>query len=182
VLVRLLDERDLHVRGHGSEVARLSVAVARRLGLHADELDQLAAAAALHDIGKVAVPDAIRDKPGPLPDDDWAFMRTHTLLGERILAAAPALSREALLVRFSHERWDGHGYPDGRAGEAIPLGSRIIFACDAFDAMTSPRPYRAALAEAEAVAELRRCAGSRFDPAVVDAPSAVLAQRLPLAA
>jgi two-component system cell cycle response regulator len=175
--VRLLDERDLHARGHGSEVARLSVAVARRLGLPADELDQLAAAAALYDIGKVAVPHAIRDKPGPLSDEDWAFMRTHTLLGERILTAAPALSREALLVGFSHERWDGHGYPDGRAGEAIPLGSRS----DAFESMTSPRPYRAALAEAEAVVELRRCAGSRFDPAVVDALSAVLAQRLPLA-
>jgi diguanylate cyclase (GGDEF)-like protein len=167
VLVRILDERDRDLRSHGNTVARLAVAVARRLGMTAVELDQLGKAATLHDIGKVAVPDTILKKPGPLDEEEWAFMRTHTILGERILAAAPALRQEAVLVRSCHERWDGAGYPDGKTAEGIPLGSRIIFACDAFDAMTSQRVYRASRTQAEAIAELRRCAGSQFDPAVV---------------
>jgi diguanylate cyclase (GGDEF)-like protein len=169
VLVRILDERDSDLCSHGNTVSRLAVGVGRRLGLSALELDQLGKAAALHDIGKVAVPDAILNKPGDLNEDEWAFMQTHTILGERILAAAPALRAEATLVRSCHERWDGDGYPDGKAGTDIPLGSRIIFACDAFDAMTSHRAYRALRTHAEAMAELRRCAGSQFDPAVVAA-------------
>ena len=152
------------------------------MGLSAEALDHLAKAAALHDIGKVAVPDAIVHKPGPLSSDEWAFMRTHTVLGERILAAAPALREEAALVRSSHERWDGQGYPDQRAGEDIPLGSRIIFVCDALDAMTSPRVYRETCTQEQAVTELRRCAGTQFDPAVVDALCAALRRPLPKAA
>ena len=109
-------------------------------------------------------------------------MRTHTVLGERILAAAPALREEAALVRSSHERWDGQGYPDRRAGEHIPLGSRIIFVCDALDAMTSLRVYRERLTQEQAVTELRRCAGTQFDPAVVDALCAALRRPLPKAA
>jgi two-component system cell cycle response regulator len=167
VLVRIIDERDSELRLHGNTVARLAARVGRRLGMTAIELDQLTKAAALHDIGKVAVPDALLKKPGPLDEEEWAFMQTHTILGERILAAAPALREEATLVRSSHERWDGAGYPDGKAGEDIPLGSRIIFACDAFDAMTSHRVYREPRTHAEAIAELRRCTGSQFDPAVV---------------
>ena len=104
-------------------------------------------------------------------------MRRHTLIGERILDAAPALSRAAKLVRWSHERWDGHGYPDGISGEQIPLGSRIIAVCDAFDAMTSQRPYRDAMSPAAAVSELERCAGAQFDPAVVRAFVAALSER-----
>jgi diguanylate cyclase (GGDEF)-like protein len=175
VLVRILDERDRGLRSHGITVARLAGEVGRRLGVGGDELDQLVKAAALHDIGKVAVPDTILRKPGPLTDDEWAFMRTHTLLGERILTAAPSLAGEAALVRSSHERWDGKGYPDGRAGSDIPLGSRIIFPCDAFDAMVSPRVYRLRMSEADAIAELRSCAGTQFDPTVVDALCDVLA-------
>jgi diguanylate cyclase (GGDEF)-like protein len=178
VLVRILDERDRDLHTHGSAVAALSVDVGREMGLSADALDQLAKAAALHDIGKVAVPDAIVNKPGPLSSDEWAFMRTHTILGERILATAPALRDEAGLVRSSHERWDGQGYPDQRAGEDIPLGSRIIFVCDALDAMTSPRVYRESRSQEEAVSELRRCAGTQFDPAVVDALCAALRRPL----
>jgi diguanylate cyclase (GGDEF)-like protein len=167
VLIRILDERDSDLCSHRNTVARLAVEVGRRLGMTAVELDHLGKAAALHDVGKVAVPDAILKKPGALDEQEWAFMHTHTILGERILAAAPALRHEAALVRSSHERWDGDGYPDGKAGADIPLGSRIIFACDAFDAMTSLRLYRASRTHAEALAELRRCAGSQFDPIVI---------------
>jgi len=174
VLMSILTERDPLLRRHGSAVAELANAVGRRLGQNPDALRRLTGAAELHDIGKVAVPDAILNKPGPLSEDEWAFIKTHTLLGERILAAAPALSQEAALVRSSHERWDGAGYPDGLAGDAIPLGSRIIFAADAFDTMTSMRPYEAAVSSADALAELHRCANSQFDPAVVDALDAAV--------
>ena len=132
-------------------------------------------AAELHDVGKVAIPDAIINKPGPLDDDEWAFMRRHTLIGERIVAAAPALGAVAQLVRASHERWDGDGYPDAIAGEDIPLGARIVAVCDAYDAIVSDRPYRRGRSAAEAMVELHRCAGTQFDPAVVDAFAAVLA-------
>jgi two-component system cell cycle response regulator len=174
VLMSILAESDPVQRSHGSAVAELANAVGRRLGQSPDQLRRLTSAAELHDIGKVAVPDAILNKPGPLTDDEWAFIKTHTLLGERILAAAPALSQEAALVRSSHERWDGAGYPDGLSGDAIPLESRIIFAADAFNTMTSERPYQAASSSAEALAELHRCANSQFDPAVVDALNAVV--------
>jgi HD-GYP domain-containing protein (c-di-GMP phosphodiesterase class II) len=133
------------------------------------ELDQLMEAAELHDIGKVAVPDAILDKPAALDEQEWGFMRRHTILGERILTGAPALREVARLVRASHERFDGRGYPDGLAGEEIPLGARIVAVCDAFDAMTSDRPYRSATSADDARRELERCAGSQFDPAVVAA-------------
>ena len=134
-------------------------------------------AASLHDVGKAAVPDDILNKSGPLNDDEWAFMRRHTLIGERILSAAPALSRAAKLVRWSHERYDGKGYPDKLAGRAIPLASRIIAVCDAYDAMVSDRPYKPAAEPAAARAELRRCAGQQFDPEVVEICCAVLEER-----
>jgi two-component system cell cycle response regulator len=118
---------------------------------------------------------SVLHKPGPLDDGEWALMRQHTIIGERILLAAPALKPVAALVRASHERWDGTGYPDRLAGEAIPLGARIVAVCDAYDAMTSDRTYRASITATEAIAELRRCAGSQFDPAVVDAFAATLA-------
>ena len=111
-------------------------------------------AAALHDVGKVAIPDAILDKPGPLDEAEWEFMRTHTLIGERILAEAPALAEAAKIVRSSHERYDGDGYPDGLAGDEIPLAARIIAVCDSFDAMTSDRPYRTAMSTEGALSEL----------------------------
>ena len=107
-----------------------------------EQLDELRRAAELHDVGKVGIPDAILDKPGPLDDEEWEFMRQHTVLGERILGAAPALRPVAAIVRSTHERWDGRGYPDGLVGEEIPLGSRIVAACDAYEAMTNDRPYR----------------------------------------
>jgi diguanylate cyclase (GGDEF)-like protein len=168
LLVRVIAERQPDLDDHSSGVADLALAVGRRLGLDAEEQDVLLRAAELHDVGKVAVPDTILNKPGPLDAVEWEIMRQHTIVGERILAAADSMRPVAALVRSSHERWDGRGYPDGLAGEAIPLGARIVTACDAFDAMVSARPYKAAMTVAAAVAELRRCAGSQFDPRVVE--------------
>jgi response regulator RpfG family c-di-GMP phosphodiesterase len=134
-----------------------------------EALDEVARAAELHDLGKVAIPDEILNKPGPLDETEWGFMRRHTIIGERILLAAPALKPVARLVRTSHERYDGSGYPDGLVGDEIPLGARIVGVCDAFDAMISERPYRDRLTESEAVAELEHCSGHQFDPQVVTA-------------
>ncbi|MEA2362924.1 MAG: hypothetical protein QOD71_2069 [Thermoleophilaceae bacterium] len=182
VLLRSLSERqpDLHVHLRGT--ADLALLVGRELGMHGDELDDVARAAELHDLGKIAIPDAILQKSGPLDETEWGFMRRHTIIGERILLAAPALRSVARLVRSSHERWDGDGYPDGLAGEQIPLGSRVVAVCDAFDAMTSNRPYRQRIGEPAALAELLRCSGSQFDPEVVDAVARVLEREMAAAA
>jgi diguanylate cyclase (GGDEF)-like protein len=169
VLMSILSERQPDLHEHLRETAELALAVGRELDMAPEELDEVARAAELHDVGKVAIPEAILDKPGPLDETEWAFMRRHTLIGERILLSAPALRPVAQLVRASHEHWDGSGYPDGLAGERIPLGARVVAVCDAFDAMTTDRPYRARVDEGSAVRELRRCAGSQFDPRVVDA-------------
>jgi diguanylate cyclase (GGDEF)-like protein len=178
VLLRALQERDPELAERHAAVARLAEAVAERLRLPADERGQLRQAAELHDIGKLAIPSTVLHKPGPLDPDEWVFVRRHTLIGERIIAAAPALAAAAKLVRSTHERFDGGGYPDGLAGEQIPLGARVIATCDAFAAMTSPRPHAAQLPIPKAVAELRRCAGTQFDPAVVDALSELVVELL----
>ena len=152
-------------------------------GIDGEELTSCVTPPRLHDIGKVAIPDAIITKPATLSDDEWAFMRRHTMIGERIIAAAPALGAAARLVRSSHEAFDGSGYPDGLAGVEIPLGARIIAVCDAFDAMISERPYSPAKTTAEALAEVRRCAGTQFDPTIVAVFEQVLSDRarLPVA-
>jgi diguanylate cyclase (GGDEF)-like protein/PAS domain S-box-containing protein len=168
VLLRILSERSPALGIHLDEVTGLCEAVASRLGMPEQERAPLLQAASLHDVGKVAIPDVIINKAGPLDEDELAFMRRHTLIGERILTAAPALTRAASLVRWSHERFDGDGYPDGLKGDQIPLGSRIIAVCDSYDAMVSDRPYREPLTPEEARSELRRCAGDQFDPAVVE--------------
>ncbi|HYI35829.1 MAG TPA: diguanylate cyclase [Thermoleophilaceae bacterium] len=179
VLVSALRERQPDLHMHAADVAQLAVDVAAELGMDAEHRDEVARAAELHDTGKVAIPDAILDKPGPLDDDEWEFMRRHTIIGERILSSAPALIPVAKLVRSSHERWDGEGYPDGLTGEEIPLGARVVTVCDAYDAMIADRPYRAPKTSEEAMEELRRCAGSQFDPAVVAAFETVL-DRMPV--
>ena len=176
VLLQAFHERYPDLQEHQRGVGALVLAVGRRLGLDGEELDVLARAAELHDVGKIAIPDAILAKPGPLDDEEWRFMHRHTVLGERILTAASALRPVARLVRSSHERFDGGGYPDGLKGKEIPLGARIIIVCDAYDAMISDRAYSRAIAPAEAIRELRACAGTQFDTEVVEAFIATLAE------
>jgi two-component system cell cycle response regulator len=154
---------------HADAVADLAHALAVALGLAGEDRELIVRAAELHDVGKVAVPDAILGKPGPLDPIERAFMERHTVIGEAIVEAAAPLRPAASLVRSSHERWDGGGYPDRLAGEAIPLGARIVAVCDAYHAMVQDRVYGRVLGEAEALAELRRCAGTQFDPRVVAA-------------
>jgi diguanylate cyclase (GGDEF)-like protein len=169
VLMQLLTEREPSLHDHVCDVGELATAIGRRFELNSEQLDELRRAAELHDLGKLAVPDQVLNKPGPLSDGEWDLMRQHTIIGERILNAAPALRPVARLVRSSHERWDGDGYPDGLAGRQIPLGARIIAACDAYDAMISQRSYGVARTSEEALAELRAHAGSQFDEEVVQA-------------
>jgi diguanylate cyclase (GGDEF)-like protein len=177
VLLRALAERNNELGEHHNVVADLVEAVARELGLANEQVVPIRRAAELHDVGKLAIPDAILNKPGPLSDEEWVFMRGHTIVGERIVSSASSLRNVAPMVRSSHERWDGGGYPDGLAGANIPLGARIIAVCDAYDAMVTTRAYRAARTSDEAIAELRRCAGKQFDSEVVDAFERVLADR-----
>jgi diguanylate cyclase (GGDEF)-like protein len=177
VLLRALIEHNPEFAERFQHAARLVESVGRRMGLAGEELHQLQQAAELHDVGKVAIPDAVLHKRGPLDEAEWAFVRRHTLIGERIIGAAPALAQAAKLVRSTHERFDGGGYPDGLASAEIPLGSRIIAACDAFTAMTNPRPYGPTMTEDEAMAELQRCAGEQFDPEVVAALARIVAEK-----
>ena len=171
----LLEEDDEYTGHHTEDVVELSVRVAEELGVDEDLRRQTELGALLHDIGKIAIPDAIINKPGPLDDDEWAVMKTHTIEGQRMLdRVGGLLGSVGVVVRASHERFDGRGYPDGLAGEAIPLPARIVSACDAFNAMTTNRSYRKALPLATAVEEMRKNAGTQFDPAVVDALMAVV--------
>ena len=176
-LLQVLSERDPRLGDHSDGVADLARAVGRHLGIDVAEMEEIALAARLHDVGKAAVPDAILMKPGPLDPEERQIMDRHPAIGERILRAAPSLNGVARMVRSSHEWFDGRGYPDGLAGEDIPIGSRIVAVCDAFDAIISTRPYSVARTSAQALEELRRCAGTQFDPRVVDAFVAVLAER-----
>jgi diguanylate cyclase (GGDEF)-like protein/putative nucleotidyltransferase with HDIG domain len=178
-LALALSERDRGTGEHAEHVVALAGAVARRLGIDAEDVERIAAAALLHDIGKVAVPDSILSKPGALNDEEWAVMRRHTVVGERILRAVPGLGPVARIVRHGHERYDGSGYPDALRGDDIPLGSRIVGACDAYDAMVSERPYREAMGHDAAVAELVAGAGTQFDPRIVDVLLTYLAERTP---
>jgi diguanylate cyclase (GGDEF)-like protein len=176
VLVRVMDIREPDLHDHVHDVGRLAEGVARRLGLPEHEITDVVHGAVLHDVGKLAVPEEILHKPGPLDDAEWEIMRRHTIEGEQFLAGIPALANVARLVRSSHERWDGAGYPDRLAGEDVALGARIISVCDAYDAMVTDRPYRKGMGREAALAELRRCAGSHFDATVVDAFCAMLGE------
>ncbi len=177
VLLQVLGEQDEGMNTHGGNVAQLSEEVARAMDQPDLEVQRIRLAATLHDVGKTALPAALLNKVGPLSPEEWKFMRRHTIVGERIVLAAPALMNTAPLIRSAHERPDGTGYPDGLREAQIPLGSRIIAACDAFDAMTSERPYHQATSEALALQELGHCAGTQFDAEVVDALCGVVAAR-----
>ena len=170
VLRNLLAERYPGLGHHVNRVGRLCESVASEVGVPEDERQALAQAALLHDIGKLTLPESIMGKPGHLDEGEWNLVRLHTVVGERILLAAVLRGRTTDFVRSSHERVDGDGHPDGLAGEEIPLGARLIAVSDAYDAMTSPRPYRpVAMTEAVASLELMRTSGTQFDTRVVDA-------------
>jgi HD-GYP domain-containing protein (c-di-GMP phosphodiesterase class II) len=173
-LVTLVEARD-HLTGrHSHQVADLVLQLALALGWPASEAQMLALAGRLHDVGKVAVPDTVLQKPGALTAEEWALMRTHPVVGAEVVNYIPALRPLAPVIRAHHERWDGQGYPDHLVGEAIPFGARILMVVDAYLAMIMDRPYRKALAPSAALAELRHCARSQFDPQVVEALTLLL--------
>jgi diguanylate cyclase (GGDEF)-like protein len=164
-----LEVRDTGTADHSGDVLTLCEAIGRKLELDEHSLQCLRAGAQLHDLGKVALPSSILHKPGALDDEEWALIREHTVIGERILRSVPEMAEVATIVRHSHEHWDGGGYPDGLSGEEIPLASRVILCADAFHAIRSDRPYRKGRPADDAIAEVRACGGTQFDPTVVDA-------------
>ncbi len=177
-LLAALEARDGYTAGHARSIASLAVEVGRRVGLDDRRLEDLRLGAIFHDVGKLAVPDSVLHKPGELSEGERAIVREHPLAGERILRPVGELARVGRIVRHHHERWDGTGYPDGLAGEEIPLEARIVAAVDAYHAMTSDRPYRRALSETRAMRELRAHAGAQFDPTVIDELLHVLGDRV----
>jgi HD-GYP domain-containing protein (c-di-GMP phosphodiesterase class II) len=174
-LTSTVEAKDDYTAAHGEDVAGLAERVALRLGLTRAQARDVRFAAMLHDIGKIAVPSEILLKPGPLSEEEWAVMRTHAAVGGALVGRIEAFAHLAPAVRASHERWDGNGYPDGLAGEQIPLAARIVAACDTYDAIVTDRPYRAARTPAQAGAELRRVAGTQLDECAVTALLAELA-------
>lgn len=165
----MVAERDPILRRHQEIVAESAGTVGETLGLDPRTVEDVVLAAELHDLGKLALPHSIVHKPFALDEGEWRIMRRHTLIGESMLHPFPELRHVASFVRSSHERIDGRGYPDGLAGEAIPLASRIVFVCDSWEAMTGGRAYRPPVSRSDALAELRRCTGNQFDPVVVEA-------------
>lgn len=175
LLSDVLEVDDEYTGFHSRSVVSLSVAVADSMGLGSNQRRNVEFGALLHDVGKIAVPKEIINKPGPLTDDEWLVIKTHTIEGQRMLdRVGGLLSEVGRIVRSSHEKWDGSGYPDGLAGDEIPVESSIVSCCDAFNAMTTDRSYRAAMSLDEAIEELQANAGSQFSPAVVDALMRVL--------
>jgi HD-GYP domain-containing protein (c-di-GMP phosphodiesterase class II) len=171
----VVEADDAYTGSHSRGVVELSLAVSDRLGLDSRQRRNVEFAALLHDVGKIAVPKEIINKPGPLDEKEWAIMHRHTIEGEAMLnRVGGVLAEVGRIVRSSHEHYDGSGYPDGLAGEAIPIEARIVTCCDAFSAMTTTRPYRKAMPMEKAIAELRACAGGQFDPDVVAALMAIV--------
>jgi HD-GYP domain-containing protein (c-di-GMP phosphodiesterase class II) len=173
-LLLALDEHDPATRDHSESVVTLGLCVARFLEFPHEDLETVARVAELHDIGKVGIPESILHKPAALSEEEWAVIQKHTSIGAAIVRAIPALAHLAPAIRAAHERWDGRGYPDGLLGEVIPLASRVVFTCDAYDAMTSDRPYRRAWTPERAKEEILAGAGRQFDPAVAWALLAAL--------
>ncbi len=173
-LATLVEARDHYTGQHTRQVARLTLQLALALGLDASEAYMIGMAGRLHDVGKVAVPDAVLQKPGRLTEKEWEVIRKHPEVGADVLSRVPSLRTLAPVIRAHHERWDGQGYPDKLVGEAIPLGARIVAVADAYHAMTTNRPYQPARDAASALAELRHCAGTQFDPTVVQGLERIL--------
>jgi putative nucleotidyltransferase with HDIG domain len=167
-LARAVDSRDAYTGSHSARVADLAAAIAEQLGLQPDDVELTRLAARLHDLGKLAIPEEILQKPSSLSSAEWLVIQRHPQIGHRMLESL-GVDPIAEWVLHHHERWDGAGYPGGLAGEDIPLGARIIFVADAFDAMTSSRLYRRPMTREEAFAEVERCSGAQFDPEVVRA-------------
>ena len=176
-LAAALEAKDDYTADHARSIAELAVDVGRELDLPADALRDIRYGAIFHDIGKIAIPDAILNKPGELSPDEFEIIKRHPVTGEQILAPVPFLADVRRIVRHDHERWDGTGYPDGLRGTQIPLGARIVFVVDAYHAMTSDRPYRLGMHDGAARAELQAAAGTQFDPDVVEALLRVLGHR-----
>jgi putative nucleotidyltransferase with HDIG domain len=166
-LANALEAKDSYTRGHSERVAQLGRRIAAELGLDADQVSAVGEAGLLHDIGKIGVPEPTLQKSGPLTDEEWQAMRRHPVVGAQIVSPFECFARSTVLIRHHHERWDGSGYPDGLTGPAIPLGARIVAVADVFDALTSRRPYRAAIPRDAALAELLDEAGRALDPDVV---------------
>jgi len=176
-LVIALEEKSPYFAGRATRVADVAASVATQLGLEEAEVEQIRVAGRLRDLGMIGIREAILDKSGPLTTEEYAQVREHVYIGTRILAPFTHLGPVIQYVQYHHEQWDGQGYPEGRAGEAIPLGARIVGVAEAFDALTSPRPYQARATARQAVARVRELAGTRFDPTVVDALAAAVGQR-----
>ena len=175
LLSDVLEADDEYTGFHSRSVVSLSIAVADAMGLNSADRRNVEFGALLHDVGKIAVPKEIINKPGPLTDDEWVVIKTHTIEGQRMLdRVGGLLSQVGRIVRSSHEKWDGTGYPDGLVGDEIPVGSAIVCCCDAFNAMTTDRSYRAAMPLDEAIDELLVNSGTQFSPAVVEALLRVL--------
>jgi len=173
-LANALEAKDAATGHHANEIGDLAADVGENLGMHGSELRTLRIGGVLHDIGKIGIPEAILKKPGALSDEEFAIVREHTTIGAGIIGDIPGLADVIDIVRASHERWDGAGYPQGLAGEGIPIGSRIISVCDAFHAMTEDRVYRRAMSPELALAELNRCSGTQFWPPAVEALEAII--------
>ena len=173
-LASLVEARDAYTSEHTNEVADLARRIAREMGLEPAEIRLAGMVGKLHDIGKVAIPDAVLQKPGKLTPDEWTQIRQHPVIGAEVVSRIPGLRVTAPGIRSHHERWDGTGYPDGLSGDDIPLTARIVAVADVYNAITTTRVYRPSRSHTEALAELRRCAGSQFDPVVVDAAQTVL--------
>jgi putative nucleotidyltransferase with HDIG domain len=183
MLTRAIEARDPYTRGHSARVTALAEEVARRLGWSAEQLATLRIGGPLHDIGKLAVSDEVLQKEGRLDPEEIDQIREHPKIGARILLRMAALREAIPYVLYHHERWDGQGYPSGKAGEEIPVEARVLAVADAFDAMTSDRPYRQALSREDALAEVERCAGTQFDPKIASVFLEVFAEaELPVAA
>ena len=176
-LANALEAKDQYTADHAGSIAEMAVEVGREFGLDEEALRDLRYGAIFHDIGKIAIPDAILNKPGPLTAAEYEVIKRHTVVGEQILAPVPVLAQVRRIVRHDHERWDGSGYPDGLAGRSIPVGARIVLVVDAFHAMVSDRPYRKGMSQEAARLELRAHAGTQFDPDVVEAFLRVLDRR-----